>query len=107
VVEHAVAGHGDGRLSGLTVENRTSGATETVPATALFVLIGAEPHTGWLCGTIRWDRRWFVLTGDDLLQDGRPPAGRQAGAATSATWRMSHHPRNRMLRGVPPPIQEA
>jgi thioredoxin reductase (NADPH) len=71
----AVAGHGDGRLSGLTLEDRTSGATETVPATALFVLIGAEPHTGWLPGTIRRDRWGFVLTGDDLLQDGQPQAG--------------------------------
>jgi thioredoxin reductase (NADPH) len=71
----AVAGHGDGRLSGLTLEDRTLGATETVPATALFVLIGAEPHTGWLPATIRRDRWGFVLTGDDLLQDGRPPAG--------------------------------
>jgi thioredoxin reductase (NADPH) len=71
----AVAGHGDGRLSGLTLEDRTSGATETVPATALFVLIGAEPHTGWLPGAIRRDRWGFVLIGDDLLQDGQPPAG--------------------------------
>ena len=42
----AVDGHGDGRLSGLTLKDHTSGATQTVPATALFVLIGAEPHTG-------------------------------------------------------------
>jgi thioredoxin reductase (NADPH) len=39
----AVDGHGDGRLSGLTLKDHTSGATETVPATALFILIGAEP----------------------------------------------------------------
>ena len=71
----AVDGHGGGRLSGLTLEDRISGATETVPATGLFVLIGAEPHTGWLPETIRRDRWGFVLTGDDLLQDGRPPPG--------------------------------
>jgi CheY-like chemotaxis protein len=47
----AVDGHGDGRLSGLTLNDHTSGATQTVPATALFVLIGAEPHTGWLPDT--------------------------------------------------------
>ena len=44
----AVDGHGEGRLTGLTLRDRSSGATETVPATALFILIGAEPHTGWL-----------------------------------------------------------
>jgi thioredoxin reductase len=71
----AVDGHGDGHLTALTLRERTSGATETVPATALFVLIGAEPRTGWLPGTIRRDRWGFVVTGDDLLPDGRPPAG--------------------------------
>jgi thioredoxin reductase (NADPH) len=71
----AVAGHGDGQLSGLTLEDRGSGATTVEPATALFVLIGAEPHTGWLPGTIRRDRWGFVVTDTDLLGgDGRPPA---------------------------------
>jgi thioredoxin reductase (NADPH) len=71
----AVDGHGDGRLSGLTLKDHTSGATETVPATALFILIGAEPHTGWLPETIQRDRWGFLVTGTDLLQDGQPPAG--------------------------------
>jgi thioredoxin reductase (NADPH) len=71
----AVDGQGDGRLTGLTLKDRTSGATEAVPATALFILIGAEPHTGWLPGTIRRDRWGFLVTGNDLLADGRPPAG--------------------------------
>ena len=71
----AVDGHGDGRLSGLTLNDHTSGATQTVPATALFVLIGAEPHTGWLPDTLRRDRWGFVVTGTDLLADGQPPAG--------------------------------
>ena len=70
----AVAGHGEGHLAGLTLQDRGSGATETVPATALFVLIGAEPHTGWLPETIRRDRWGFVVTDTDLLgEDGRPP----------------------------------
>ncbi len=68
-----VAGHGHGRLTGLTLEDRRSGATETVPAVALFVLIGAEPHTGWLPKTVQRDRWGFVVTGTDLFEDGRPP----------------------------------
>jgi thioredoxin reductase (NADPH) len=71
----AVDGHGDGRLTALTLKDRTSEITEAVPATALFVLIGAEPHTDWLPETIRRDRWGFVLTGIDLLEDGRLPAG--------------------------------
>jgi thioredoxin reductase (NADPH) len=71
----AVAGHGDGRLTGLTLQDHAAGTTDTVPATALFVLIGAEPHTGWLPPAVGRDRWGFVLTGDDLLEGGRPPAG--------------------------------
>jgi thioredoxin reductase (NADPH) len=71
----AVDGHGDGHLTALTLKDRTTGTTQTVPATALFILIGAEPHTDWLPETIGRDRWGFVLTGSDLLQDGRPPAG--------------------------------
>jgi thioredoxin reductase (NADPH) len=70
----AVDGHGDGRLTGLTLKDRTTGATETVPATAVFILIGAQPHTDWLPEAIRRDRWGFVLTGADLVEEGRLPA---------------------------------
>jgi thioredoxin reductase (NADPH) len=68
-----VDGHGDGRLASLTLKDRRSGTTQTVPATALFVLIGAEPHTGWLPAAIQRDRWGFIVTGADLLHDRRPP----------------------------------
>jgi thioredoxin reductase (NADPH) len=44
----------------------TTGATDYVPASALFVLIGAEPHTDWLPASIQRDDRGFQLTGGDL-----------------------------------------
>jgi thioredoxin reductase (NADPH) len=68
-----VDGHGEGRLASLTLRDRQSGAAETVPAAALFVLIGAEPHTGWLPQGIQRDRWGFIVTGTDLLQDGSLP----------------------------------
>jgi thioredoxin reductase (NADPH) len=67
-------GAGPGRLDRLTVTDLDSGATETVPASALFVLIGAEPRTQWLPDTVRRDPSGFVLTGTDLIHDGQPPA---------------------------------
>jgi thioredoxin reductase (NADPH) len=70
-----VDGGGDGRLEHLVLKDLESGGTETVPAAALFVLIGAEPRTGWLPDEIVRDRRGYVLTGPDVLQDGRPPRG--------------------------------
>ncbi|HSO51571.1 MAG TPA: FAD-dependent oxidoreductase [Actinomycetes bacterium] len=68
-----VEGHGRQRLEGLTLRDRHTGATRTVPASAVFVLIGAEPHTDWLEGVVERDERGYVLTGSDLQRDGRLP----------------------------------
>jgi thioredoxin reductase (NADPH) len=65
-------GHGRGRLEGLTLRDRLRGTTETVAAAALFVLIGAEPHTDWLQDTIACDQQRYVLTGQDLSTNGAP-----------------------------------
>jgi thioredoxin reductase (NADPH) len=70
-----VAAGGAGRLEQLTLHHAHTGTTETVPAAALFILIGAQPRTGWLAGTLQLDGHGFVLTGPDLLRDGRPPPG--------------------------------
>jgi thioredoxin reductase (NADPH) len=67
-------GHGRQRLEGLTLRDRHTGATRTVAASAVFILIGAEPRTDWLDGVVERDERGYVLTGRDLLRDGRPPA---------------------------------
>ena len=61
-----VDGHGHGRLEGLTLRDRHTGATRTVPASAMFVLIGAEPRTDWLEGVVEREERGYVLTGHDL-----------------------------------------
>ena len=61
-----VDGHGHGRLEGLTLRDRHTGATRTVAASAMFVLIGAEPRTDWLEGVVERDERGYVLTGHDL-----------------------------------------
>ena len=60
-------------LEALTLRDGTSGATETLPAAALFILIGAEPHTDWLAATLDRDERGFLLTGRDLSRDGKLP----------------------------------
>jgi thioredoxin reductase (NADPH) len=75
-----VDGRGEDRLTGLTLRDRTSGAAVAVPAGALFVLIGAEPHTGWLPDSVRRDTDGFVLTGVDLLMRGGSAVGLPAGA---------------------------
>jgi thioredoxin reductase (NADPH) len=37
------------------------------------VFIGAAPLTDWLDGVVERDEHGFVLTGPDLLVEGRPP----------------------------------
>ena len=53
-------GGGEGQLEHLTIEDPSTGHAETVPADALFVLIGAEPRTEWLPGEITRDERGFA-----------------------------------------------
>jgi thioredoxin reductase (NADPH) len=67
--------HGAGRLEALTIRDRDTHATEPLAAAALFIMIGAEPHTDWLAASVERDDRGFLLTGRDLLRDGQPPPG--------------------------------
>jgi thioredoxin reductase (NADPH) len=53
-----------------------------VPASSVFVFIGAAPRTDWLDGFVERDDRGFILTGSDLLREGKPPAG----------WVLERHP---------------
>jgi thioredoxin reductase (NADPH) len=53
-----------------------------VEAGALFLLIGAQPHTGWLPDTIERDQAGYVLTGADLVRE-RPDTWTAAGAPTA------------------------
>jgi thioredoxin reductase (NADPH) len=63
-----VDGHGAGRLASLELENAED-RRETIPSTAVFVMIGAEARTDWLDPSIRRDDHGFVLTGRDLPPD--------------------------------------
>jgi thioredoxin reductase (NADPH) len=67
-----VGGGGDGRLDHLVLRDIASKSESTVDAQALFILIGAEPHTGWLPTEIEQDERGFILTGADISQRSAP-----------------------------------
>jgi len=69
-------GTGTGQLQSLVLADTASGARRTVPADALFVLIGAQPRTEWLGDSIARDRWGFILTGPDLPASARWPASR-------------------------------
>jgi thioredoxin reductase (NADPH) len=67
--------HGDGHLEALTLRHTPTGRSERVDTGHAFVFIGAEPRTDWLDGVLDRDDHGFVVTGPDLLVDGRRPRG--------------------------------
>jgi thioredoxin reductase (NADPH) len=73
-------GTSTGGLESLALHDTASGERRSVPADALFILIGSQPRTEWLGQSIARDQWGFILTGPDLLAGtghrwplGRPP----------------------------------
>jgi thioredoxin reductase (NADPH) len=69
-----VAGEGGEHLERILLRDVRTGQTRRVDTSWLFIFIGAEPRTDWLDIVTR-DRRGFILTGPDLLVEGRRPPG--------------------------------
>ena len=61
---------GETSLEELILVNSLTDEQETVPATSLFIFIGAKPSTEWLDGVLEKDKRGFVFTGPDLNHNG-------------------------------------
>ena len=64
---------GTDRLETITTKNNKSGETETVPADAMFIFIGAVPSTAILEDIVELSEAGFIYTGQDLIRDGRRP----------------------------------
>ena len=61
-----VALHGADRLEAVTIRTTADGTTQTVPACAVFIMVGAAPNTGWLSGLVDLDEKGFVRTGEPV-----------------------------------------
>ena len=66
---------GDGKLEAIRVRDTVTGETATHPAAALFIFIGSAPRTEMVADLVALDPKGFVLTGRDVMRDGRRPAG--------------------------------
>lgn len=64
-----IACKGDNRLDTLTLRDVRNNSEQDVPATWLFVFIGAVPRTEWISNLIALDEQGFVLTGPDLREE--------------------------------------
>ncbi len=60
---------GEDQLEAIFIRDRASNALERIETAGLFVMIGAEPRTDWLDGTVDRDERGFILTGSDVDPD--------------------------------------
>lgn len=72
---------GGDHVEGLVLRDAVTGACRNVPASALFVFIGALPRTEWLDGAVARDERGFILTGTELQTSG-----------TSSKWTLERDP---------------
>lgn len=64
--------HGGARLEAITIQ-RDDAAPERLAASSLFIFIGAQPRTDWLNGVVERDSLGFILSGPDLIHDGKKP----------------------------------
>src|SRR5882672_4422305 len=67
--------HGDTHLEEISVLCSDTNKLERVPASAMFIFIGALPRTEWLANVVERDERGFILTGPDLIREGQHPKG--------------------------------
>jgi thioredoxin reductase (NADPH) len=74
--------HGDNGLEAISIRNRTSGEIRQESTPAIFVFIGAMPHTNMLQGEVSLSSAGFVLTGPDLYANG----------TQSSEWKLKRDP---------------
>src|SRR5258707_702726 len=67
--------HGETRLEEISVVCSDTDKIERVPASSMFIFIGALPRTDVLANFVECDEAGFLLTGPDLIRDGQRPKG--------------------------------
>jgi thioredoxin reductase (NADPH) len=64
-----------GKIECVVVRNNKTNETQTLPMAAVFIFIGAVPQSDFVRDLVAVDANGFVLTGADLLKDGKRPKG--------------------------------
>lgn len=74
--------HGKDRLEAITTRNNDTGETCTRPTPAMFIFVGAVPHTELVADVVERNHSGFIITGPDLMRNGRSPKN----------WRLARAP---------------
>ena len=53
-------------LEFVTWKNRKTGKSVRMPISSVFVMIGAEPNSGWVYGAVKLNNKGFILTGSEV-----------------------------------------
>jgi thioredoxin reductase (NADPH) len=73
---------GKDQLEAIKIADKNTGQTKVVPAAAMFLFIGAVPHSDLVAGLVERNQAGFILTGPDLTQNGGGPKN----------WRLKRDP---------------
>jgi len=67
--------HGHEHLEAISIHRTATNEVRKVPANSMFIMIGAAPNTRWLADVVERDEHGFILSGRDLMRDGKRPKG--------------------------------
>jgi thioredoxin reductase (NADPH) len=67
--------HGEQQIREVVLLNSQTGVEECIPAAAVFVFIGQKPQSDFVAGLVQRSESGHILTGLDLVRDGKRPAG--------------------------------
>jgi thioredoxin reductase (NADPH) len=73
--KEVVGVRGAERLEEIEFKDVDSGVQASLPGVAMFIFIGAAPHTDLVADLVARDSAGFIITGPDLLVDGKRPKG--------------------------------
>lgn len=74
--------HGEDRLEAITIVHQDTQQTETLPAAAMFIFVGAVPHSDLVRNVVECNNVGFILTGEDLTRNRQRPKN----------WRLKRDP---------------
>jgi len=64
-----------GKIEAVVLKDNQSQETLKLPVAAVFIFIGAQPQSDIVKDLVVVDDKGFIITGADLIKDGKPPKG--------------------------------